>query len=405
MTAVQYNPSLPAVQADPYPLYKRLREEDPVHWSEALDAWVLTRYDDVVAILRDPRFSADRRGARNRYAQEAMAAAEEHGGPLARANTMLTADPPEHTRMRLLISKAFLPRAVEKLRPHIQDIADELLDAAQDPGRLDVLLDFAVPLPMIVIAELMGVPTADRAQFKRWSDDVVATLGGGLGAPEVLERGAQSGRELAEYFREVIADRRREPKDDLVSILVAGADEGDVLSEGQLLATCVVALIAGNETTRNLIGNGMLALLRNPDQLQKLWQDPALVESAVEEILRYAGPVQATARVATEDVQIDGQPVKKGQLVFIIVAAANRDPACFPDPEKLDITRRNNHHVAFGSGIHSCLGQPLARLEARIAFDTLARRIPNPRLAIDEVEWGPSFILRGLKSLPITFDA
>ena len=405
MVSVQFNPSLPEARADPYPLYKRLREEDPVHWSEALDAWVLTRYDDVVAILRDPRFSADRRGARNRYAQEAMAAAEEHGGPLARANTMLTADPPEHTRMRLLISKAFLPRAVEKLRPHIQDIADELLDAAQDPGRLDVLLDFAVPLPMIVIAELMGVPTADRAQFKRWSDDVVATLGGGLGAPEVLERGAQSGRELAEYFREVIADRRREPKDDLVSILVAGADEGDVLSEGQLLATCVVALIAGNETTRNLIGNGMLALLRNPDQLQKLWQDPSLVESAVEEILRYAGPVQATARVATEDVQIDGQPVKKGQLVFIIVAAANRDPARFPDPEKLDITRRNNHHVAFGSGIHSCLGQPLARLEARIAFDTLARRIPNPRLAIDEVEWGPSFILRGLKSLPITFDA
>ena len=405
MVSVQFNPSLPEARADPYPLYKRLREEDPVHWSEALDAWVLTRYDDVVAILRDPRFSADRRGARNRYAQEAMAAAEEHGGPLARANTMLTADPPEHTRMRLLISKAFLPRAVEKLRPHIQDIADELLDAAQDPGRLDVLLDFAVPLPMIVIAELMGVPTADRDQFKRWSDDVVATLGGGFAAPEVLERGAQSGQELAEYFREVIADRRREPKDDLVSILVAGADEGDVLSEGQLLATCVVALIAGNETTRNLIGYGMLALLRNPDQLQKLWQDPALVESAVEEILRYAGPVQATARVATEDVQIDGQSVKKGQLVFIIVAAANRDPAHFPDPEKLDITRRNNHHVAFGSGIHSCLGQPLARLEARIAFDTLARRIPNPRLAIDEVEWGPSFILRGLKSLPITFDA
>ena len=405
MVSVQFNPALPEVQADPYPFYKRLREEEPVHWSEAVDAWVLTRYDDVVAVLRDPRFSADRRGARNRYAQEAMAAAEEHGGPLARANTMLTADPPEHTRMRLLISKAFLPRAVEKLRPHIQDIADELLDAAQDPGRLDILMDLAYPLPMIVIAELMGVPTEDRAQFKRWYDDVVATLGGGFAAPEVLERGAQIGQELAEYFREVIADRRREPREDLVSILVAGADEGDVLSEGQLLATCVVALIAGNETTRNLIGNGMLALLRNPDQLQKLWQDRSLVESAVEEILRYAGPVQATARVATEDVQIDGRPVKKGQLVFIIVAAANRDPARFPDPEKLDITRRNNHHVAFGSGIHSCLGQPLARLEARIAFDTLARRIPNPRLAIDEVEWGPSFILRGLKSLPISFDA
>ena len=393
------------MQADPYPLYKRLREEDPVHWSEALDAWVLTRYDDVVAVLRDPRFSADRRRARNRLAREAMAAAEEYGGPPARANTMLTSDPPEHTRMRLLISKAFLPHAVEKLRPHIQEIADELLDDLQEPGCLDILMDFAYPLPVIVIAELMGVPTEHRAQFKRWSDDVVATLGGAFNAPELLERGAQSGRELADYFRDVIADRRRQPKEDLVSVLVAGADRGGVLTEEQLVATCVVALIAGNETTRNLIGNGMLALLRNPAQQKKLWDDPSLVESAVEELLRYAGPVQATARVPTEDVEIGGQVVKEGQVVFTIVAAANRDPAHFPDPEKLDISRQPNHHVAFGSGIHSCLGQPLARLEAQIAFSTLARRIPNPWLATDDVEWGPSFILRGLKSLPITFDA
>ncbi len=405
MVAVQYNPAIPDVQKDPYPLYKRLREEDPVHWSEALDAWVLTRYDDVVAVLRDSRFSADRRGARNRYVQEAMAAAEEHGGSVARANTLLTSDPPEHTRMRLLISKAFLPRAVEELRPHIQEITDELLDAVQEPGRLDILLDVAHPLPTIVIAELMGVSTGDRAQFKRWSDDIVATLGGGLTAPDLLDRAAQSGRELSDYFREVIAERRREPKEDLVSVLVAAADQGDVLSEAQLLATCVVALIAGNETTRNLIGNGMLALLRNPDQLEKLWHDPSLVESAVEELLRYAGPVQCTSRVATEDVEIDGKAVEKGQVVFTMLAAANRDPAHFSDPEKLDITRKDNHHVAFGSGIHSCLGQPLARLEAQIAFSTMARRIPNPRPASDELEWGPSFILRGLKSLPITFDA
>ena len=405
MVAVQYNPAIPEVQKDPYPLYKRLREEDPVHWSEALDAWVLTRYDDVVAVLRDSRFSADRRGARNRYAQEAMAAAEEHGGPVARANTLLTSDPPDHTRMRLLISKAFLPRAVEKLRPHIQEITDELLDAVQEPGRLDILLDIAHPLPTIVIAELMGVSTGDRAQFKRWSDDIVATLGGGLTAPNLLERAAQSGRELSDYFRDVIADRRREPKEDLVSVLVAATDQGDVLSEAQLVATCVVALIAGNETTRNLIGNGMLALLRNPDQLEKLWHDPSLGESAVEELLRYAGPVQCTSRVATEDVEIDGKAVEKGQVVFTMLAAANRDPAHFSDPEKLDITRKDNHHVAFGSGIHSCLGQPLARLEAQIAFSTMARRIPNPRPASDELEWGPSFILRGLKSLPITFDA
>ena len=251
----------------------------------------------------------------------------------------------------------------------------------------------------------MGVPTEDRAKFKRWSDDIVATLGGGFGRTELIERAAQSGSEISDYFREVIAARRREPKEDLVSVLVQAADQGNVLSEGQLLATCVVALVAGNETTRNLIGNGMLALMRNPEQLQKLWNDPSLVVPAVEELLRYAGPVQCTARVATEDLQIGGKAVKEGQVVFTMLAAANRDPAHFRDPEKLDISRQNNHHVAFGSGVHSCLGQPLARLEARIAFSTLAKRIPTPRIAANELEWGPSFILRGLRSLPITFDA
>lgn len=404
MVTLQYNPSLPAVREDPYPFYKQLREEDPVHWSETLDAWVLTRYEDVVSLLRDPRFSADRSKARNRPAMEAMAAAGDHA-PAARANTMLTSDPPEHTRMRLLISKAFLPHAVEKLRPHIHDIANELMDALPEPGRMDVLMDFAYPLPTIVIAELMGVPPDDRAKFKHWSDDIVATLGGGLSSPELVGRASESARELADYFRDVIAARRREPKDDLVSVLVAGADEAGVLSEAQLLATCVVALIAGNETTRNLIGNGMLALLRNPDELQKLWNDPALVVPAVEELLRYAGPVQCTSRVAMEDVEIAGQPVGTGQVVFAMLAAANRDPDHFRDPERLDITRQNNHHVAFGSGVHSCLGQPLARLEAHIAFSTLARRVPNPRQAGSELEWGPSFVLRGLESLPITYDA
>lgn len=404
MVTLQYDPALPEARSDPFPLYKRLREEDPVHWSEALDAWVLTRYDDVVAVLRDSRFSADRSRARNRLAQEAMAAAEEYGGP-GRANTLLTSDPPEHTRLRLLISRAFLPRAVEKLRPHIQEIADQLLDEAPEPGRLDVLMDYAYPLPLIVIAELMGVPAEDRAQFKRWSDDIVATLGGSFSSPGLMERAARSGHEISEYFREVIAQRRKQPKQDLVSVLVAAADEGDDLSEGQLLATCIVALIAGSETTRNLIANGMLALLRNPDQLEKLWSDSSLVEPAVEELLRYAGPVQCTARVAMEDLEIDGHAVEAGQVVFTMVAAANRDPAHFADPERLDITREHNYHVAFGSGIHSCLGQPLARLEAHIAFSTLARRIPNPRLATEALEWGPSFILRGVKSLPITFSA
>lgn len=404
MVTVQYNPLLPEARTDPYPLYRQLREQDPVHWSEVVDAWVLTRYDDVVAVLKDPRFSADRRRAQNRLTEQAAAMIEE-AGAVGRANTMLTADPPEHTRLRLLVSRAFLPHAVEPLRQHIQQIADELLDAVQDTGRMDIIQDFAYPLPVIVIAELMGVPPEHRAQFRRWSDDVVAALGGPLGPPELRERGMRSVRELEEYFRGVIAERRRKPKEDLVSVLVAAEEQGDVLSEEQLLATCMVMLIAGNETTRNLIGNGMLALLHDRDQLEKLWNDPSLVESAVEELLRYAGPVQTTARVATEDVQIGGEPIKEGQLVFTVVAAANRDPAHFPDPDKLDITRENNHHVAFGFGIHSCLGQPLARVEAQVAFSTLARRIRNPRLATEEVKWGPSFILRGLKSLPMTFDA
>ena len=404
MVSAQYNPILPEVLADPYPYYKLLREEDPVHWSEALDAWVLTRYDDVVAVLKDLRFSADRRGARNRFVQQAEATAEEYG-PIGRANTMLTSDPPEHTRLRLLVSKAFLPRNVERLRPHVQDIADELLDATPKPGQLDILMDFAYPLPVIVIAELMGVPTEDRAQFKRWSDDIVATLGGASATPELVERAAKSGREIVDYFRDVVADRRRKPKEDLVTVLVEAADEGDVLSEPQLLATCVTMLIAGNETTRNLIANGMLALLRHPSQLERLWNAPSLAGTAVEELLRFAGPVQCTSRVATEDIEVGGKTVEKGQVVFTMLAAANRDPAHFEDPERLDIGRKENHHVAFGFGIHACLGQPLARLEAQVAFDTLARRIREPRLTVDQPEWGPSFILRGLKRLPITYAA
>jgi cytochrome P450 len=400
---VEYNPLLPEARTNPYPLYRTLREQDPVHYSDVLDAWVLTRYDDVVFALKDARFSADRTTARSRVSQQAMVMAQE-AGAVPRGNTMLTSDPPEHTRLRLIVSRAFLPRAVEALRPHIQQITDELLDGVQHPGAMDIIQDFAYPLPVIVIAELLGVSPGDRVQFRKWSDDIVATLGGGLAAPHVLAQGAQSAREVTEYFRGVIADRRRRPKEDLVSVLVAARDEREALTEEQLLATCMVMLIAGNETTRNLIGNGMLALLRDPGQLAKLWSDPSLAPTAVEELLRYAGPVQGTSRVVKEAVEIGGKTMREGDLVFTMLAAANRDPAQFADPESLNITRRDNHHVAFGFGIHACLGQPLARLEAQIAFGSLARRIRNPRLAAGELEWGPSFILRGLKSLPITFE-
>ena len=403
MVTVQYNPFVPETHANPYPELRNLREHDPVHKNELMDIWVLTRYDDVVSVLRDKRFSADRRKATNRFAQAAMQAAQEEGSPLARANTMLGADPPEHTRLRGLVSKAFTPRVVESLRPRIQQIVDELLDKVQDTGTLDIIRDLGYPLPVIVIAEMLGVPAEDRDDFKRWSDDIVATFGGPVTPPEVLERAQKSTQEMSDYFGAVIEERRREPREDLLSGLIAAEERGEVLSEEELLATCILLLAAGNETTTNLIGNGTLALLRNPDQLDKLRRRPELVESAVEEFLRYDGPVQATARVATERTEFGGKTIEPGELTMVILAAANRDPAQFPEPDTLDIERSPNEHVAFGEGLHFCLGAPLARAEGQIAFRSLLERMPELRLATEEPEWGGNFILRGLKSLPVTF--
>ena len=403
MVAVQFNPLLPEVRANPYPLYHQLREEEPVHWSELMEAWVLTRYDDISALLKDSRFSADRRKADNRFTRAAVAMMEEEGGPLAQATTMLGADPPEHTRLRGLVSKAFTPRVVEAMRPHIQEIVDSLLDDVQESGRMDVIRDLAYPLPVIVIAEMLGVPPADRDDFKRWSDDIVATLGGPLVAPEVLEQARISTQEMADYFSAVIEERRREPREDLLSALIAAEERGEVLSGEELLATCILLLAAGNETTTNLIGNGMLALFRHPGQLEKLRDQPSLTESAIEEFLRYDGPVQSTARVATEQLEIRGTTIEQAHLVIALLGAANRDPEQFPNPDELDIAREPNQHIAFGQGIHFCIGAPLARMEGQIAFETLLRRMPNPRLETEEIEWGGTFILRGLKRLPIAF--
>jgi pimeloyl-[acyl-carrier protein] synthase len=401
MVAVQFNPFVPEVHANPYPMYRTLREQDPVHWSELMEAWVLTRYDDVVSVLRDPRFSADRRRGRSRFAQMAQERLEAQRGPLGRANTMLTSDPPDHTRLRGLVSKAFTPKRVEALRPRIQEIVDELLDKVQPGSQFDAIWDLGYPLPVIVIAEMLGVAPARRDDFKRWSDDIVATLSGPMVSDETLERAMNSSLEMADYFKEVISERRQEPRDDLLSALIAAEERGEVLSEEELLATCILLLAAGNETTTNLIGNGLLALLRNPDQLEKLRRNPELVEPAVEEFLRFDGPVHGTGRVALEELEIDGRTIEEGRIVFTLIAAANRDPAQFADPENLDIARDPNAHVAFGYGIHFCLGAPLARAEGQIAFRSLLERFPDFRLAAEEAEWGGTFILRGLKELPI----
>ena len=403
MVTIQYNPWTPEAKADPYPMYKQLREENPIQRSELLDGWVLTRYDDVVAVLKHPRFSADRRKGRNRFVEAAMAARAEMG-PVANAQTMLSSDPPEHTRLRSLVSKAFTPKMVDGMRVHIQELVDGLLDEVHSSGRMDLIEDLAYPLPVIVIAEMLGVPPEERDTFKRWSDDLVANMGlPGTVPDELVKRAQTSSIEMADYFHNRIEERRKEPREDLLSALVAAEERGEVLSEEEVLATCILLLAAGNETTTNLIGNGMLALLRNPDQQQKLRDNPSLVETAVEEFLRYDGPVQATARIAETEIEVGGQKMEEGQLALCLIGAADRDPAQFPNPDELDIARQPNQHIAFGQGIHYCIGAPLARMEGQIVFETLLRRMPNLRLDTEEPEWGGNFILRGLKRLPIAF--
>jgi cytochrome P450 len=303
------------------------------------------------------------------------------------------------------VSKAFTPRVVETLRPHVQDIVNGLLDRVASRGEMDLIEDFAYPLPVIVICEMLGVPVKDQERFKQWGTDMARGLDTILLPPDsdVAKRSQAARQALAEYFRELIAERRAHPQDDLLSGLVAAEEAGDTLSEDELLSTVILLLIAGHETTVNLIGNGTRALLLDPDQLQRLREHPELIGSAVEELLRFDGPVQRTARIPNADVTIGGKTIKAGELVMPFLAAANRDPAQFADPDRLDIGRADNRHIAFGWGIHFCLGAPLARVEGQIAINTLVRRLPKLALAGDKADWRFSLTLRGLERLPVTF--
>jgi cytochrome P450 len=396
MAGVTFNPMDPTFVADPYPTYRQLRTEDPVHHSP-LGFWVLTRYDDVVAALRDPRL-----------AKEAIAAfvAARFGAPVPIMGlSMLDRDPPDHTRLRSLVSKAFTPRVVEGLRPRVQQIVDGLIARAREKGSMDLIEEFAYPIPVNVICEMLGVPVEDHERFKGWSLDIARGLDSILLPPdsEVPKRSVASRTALAAYFRELIAKRRASPRADLLSGLIAAEEAGDKLSENELLATCILLLIAGHETTVNLIGNGTLALLRHPDQLRRLRDNPALIGTAVEELLRFDGPVQRTARIPSEDVVIDGRTIAKGEMVMPFIGAADRDPVQFPDPDRLDIGRTDNRHIAFGWGIHFCLGAPLARVEGQIAINTLVQRLPKLALATDTPRFRESLTLRGLASLPVQF--
>jgi hypothetical protein len=396
-----FNPLDPRLRTNPYDVYRELRNESPVFWQAMMQTWVLTRYDDNLTVLRDhASFSSERTRARNALIQQ-LESYRLSSGPLGTTPTMLSIDPPAHTRMRHLVNKAFTPRVIERIRPHIAEIADQLLDELPVPGELDVVRDLAIPLPVIVIAEVLGVPLSDRERFKAWSTDVANSLGGPFQPPDVLERARVSSNEIADYFRDQIAQRRRAPRDDLLSALCAAEEQGDLLSEDELIATCILLLVAGNETTTNLIGNGMLALLEYPDERRRLQADPSLIETAVDEMLRYEGSVQMTSRIVDHGLEFRGRHFEEGQVVLLLLAAANRDPAQFPEPDRFDVARRPNRHLAFGQGIHYCLGAPLAVAEAQVAFQTLLRRLPEPEAAFETPEWGQSFILRGLKSLPV----
>ena len=396
-TGVSFNPLSVQLRQDPYPAYARLRSKDPIHRSELIKGWVLTRHADVTSVLRDPRFSADQ--DKNGNQQINM----DEAGPYYRwfDKTLLAIDPPDHTRLRSLASKAFTPRAIERLRPRIAEIVNELLDRVESKGGMDVIRDLAYPLPVIVIAEMLGVPPEDRDKFKHWSDDIGEGLEPIL-TPDQLRRANKSVVAAGDYIRGIIRQRRQDPRDDLVSALVAVEEQGDRLSEDELLAMLVLLLAAGNETTTNLIGNGLLALLRNPGELRRLQEDHSLIENGIEELLRYDSPVQMTGRVALEDLEIAGRPIKKGEFCATILGAANRDPAVFPDPDRLDVGRTGLRHVSFGMGVHYCLGAPLARAEGQIAFDILLDRMPHLRLG-GRPEWRPTLLLRGLRTLPVTF--
>ena len=380
----------PAARPDPYPIYHRLRQEAPVYFEEALGIWFLTRYADAAVLLKEAHFSADRTRAEN------------YKDVIDRdiPRSLLGLDPPDHTRLRGLVLKAFTPRVIERLKPRIQEIVDGLLDEAAGRGDVELVEQFAYPLPVTVIAEMLGVPVADRERFQTWSRVLAANLDP-LPTPERMADVEAARMAIAQFFREIIEARRREPREDLVSALVAAEERGDVLTEEELIVMCILLLVAGHETTVNLIANGTYALLRHPDQLERWRRGEVSDESAVEELLRYDGPVQLTGRVPTEPAEFGGRRVEANQPVIALLGAANRDPDVFPDPDRLDIGRHPNQHFAFGRGIHFCLGAPLARVEGQIALGSLVRRFPGLRLA-GEPAWRNQIVLRGLETLPVS---
>ena len=394
-----FHPFLPEHRRDPHATWRRLRETHPIYRSRVFQTFLCTRYDDVLHVLRDPRFSTDRSEVPAMRAVARLARRAPDLGGLIQRN-LLTMDGADHRRLRGLVSKAFTPRRVERLRPRLEATVEELLDRVAETGEMELVRDLAHPLPVIAIAELLGVPPADRERFRAWAAELVQLLDPfqGRGGVQPLIRATH---ELFDYFRPLLAARRAEPRDDLLSAMIAAEQDGEKLDEVDLLALSSLLLVAGHETTSNLIGNAVLLLLRFPGERKRLQDDLALLPSAVDECLRYESPIQLTDRAVREDCELSGQPLRGGQMVAVVLAAANRDPAHFPDAERFDVARRENHHLAFGQGNHFCLGSQLAKLEAEVALGALLRRFPDFSGEPEPPAWRRSMIVRGPEAVPL----
>lgn len=426
MTTTQpivFNPIDPAFRANPYPIYERILAEDPVHLTP-FGVRAFARHADCIAILRDPkRFSSDDRKSPFYQPIQQQFGAEKKGATLGSLpqtkqpnegapqptdgvsdadRPFLFQDPPDHTRLRRLVNHAFSAKTVEAMRPRVQEIVDELLDKVEAKGSMEAITDLAYPLPVAVICEMLGVPKEDQPIFGGWSEELAKSLDPSIGQPDdVIARRVKAVQDSRAYFRELAAERRKKPGADLLSALIAAEDEGDKLSEGELLSTCTLLLIAGHETTVNLIGNGVLQLLQHPDELARFRADPGLAPGVVEEVLRYDPPVQFDGRICVETAEIGGATINAGDFVMQLIGAANRDTSVFEDPGRFDITRNSTNHIAFGYGIHFCLGAPLARLEGQIALRSLVQRFPSLRLESEELRYKDQITIRGLAELRV----
>jgi cytochrome P450 len=390
---MEFNPFLPEVKQNPYPYFAHLRDYSPVYWVESLKSWAVSRYEDVAYIAKNTQLFSS---------APIIPAILGDQNPVPEVNWMISADPPAHTALRKLVNKAFTPRMVAALEPRIREIVAQLLDQiAEKGGEFDLVHDFSTPLPLMVIAEMLGIEPERYREFKQWSDDMIRATGGEEVSPAERERLRRSMDDLRSYFEQAIAERRRNSRDDLISALVRAEEDHHQLTAREVLAMCLLLLLGGNETTTNLIGSTVLTLLSHPAELAKVRADLALVPPMIEEMLRYEAPAQALLRQATADTKIAGSTIPAGSGVMILYGSANRDERQFPNPDVFDVTRNPQEHLAFGFGIHYCIGAPLARLEARIAMDAFLRRFPKISLRDQRREWIDSFVVRGPKSLPL----